>query len=80
MRGGAILRLAENAVGGGGHQLPAQLVDLQHRGTVLGLAGLAVGQRLRSAEDAVLALEFRQPLLVLVHARLQILKLAGEPS
>ena len=77
--GGAVLSLAQNAVAGGDDQLPAQLVDLQQGRGVLGLALLPIGQRLRGGEDAVPALEFRQAMLVLLDASLEIFELALKP-
>ena len=79
LRGRPVLRLAQNAVGGDGHQLAAQLIDLQQRRGVLRLARLAVGQGLRRGKDAMVALESPQPLLIQIHARLDLLQLALQP-
>ena len=71
---------AKNAVGGGGHKLAAELVDLEQGRAVFGFAGLAVGQNLRRAHNAVLRLEVGQALLVPVDASLQVGKLGIEPA
>ena len=47
---------------------------------VFGFAGLAVGQHLRRADDAVLALEVGKALLVAIDAGLQVSQLRGEPA
>jgi hypothetical protein len=60
LRSGAVLGLAQNAIRGRGHQLAAQLVDLQQQGVVLRLARIAVRRHLRRAEKAVLILKSRQ--------------------
>ena len=69
LRSRSVLGLAQDAVGGGGYQLAAQLIDLHQGRGVLGLAGLAVGQRFGRGQQAMLALEGRQPLFVLLDAQ-----------
>src|ERR1035437_9494443 len=49
------------------------------RGGGRGLARLSVGQHLRCGQQAVLALEGRQPLLILIHPGLRLLELALQP-
>ena len=77
---GAVFGFAQNAIGRCAYQLPAQLVDLQQDRAVLCLALLAIGQRLRGAQQAVLVLESRQSLLILLHTGLQLLELALQPG
>ena len=80
LRGRAILRLAQNAVRGGRHQLrgPAHPSPARPR-----CAGVSPGWPLASIsgviQQAMLPLEGRQPLLILLHARLQLLELALQP-
>ncbi len=80
LRGGAILGFAEDAIGSGGDQLAAQLVDLKESRGVLGFTGLAVGPHLRCAQNAVLRLVVSQTLVVPVNASLEIGELGIEPA
>src|ERR1019366_504904 len=77
---GTVFGFAQNAVRGGGNQLPAQLVDLQNCGAVLRLACRSVCERLRRAQDAMRPFELVEALLILVHGRLEFLELAIEPN
>ncbi len=80
LRGGAILGFAEDAVGGGGNKLAAELVDFHQSRGVLGFAGLAVGLHLGRAHDAVLRFEIGKALLITIDADLQICKLGVQPA
>ena len=80
LRGCAILGFAEDAGGGGGNQLAAELVDFQQSCRVLGFAGLPVGLHLGRAHDAMLRFENGKALLVMIDADLQVCKLGIEPA